>query len=71
MDCKTCDELLAGYKDAVKLFKDSVHEIPGTGNDSDLAVAKADRLRLRCIMASDALMEHWREQHGKSEKSAS
>jgi hypothetical protein len=35
MDCKTCDELLAAYKDAVSRFKDSVRGIPGTGADPD------------------------------------
>lgn len=63
MDCKTCDELLAAYKDAVSLFKDSVRGIPGTGADSRLATAKADRLRLKCTETNDALMEHWREHH--------
>ena len=71
MDCKTCDELLASYKDAVKLFKDSVKKIPGTGDDSGLAVRKADSLRLKCTEASGALMEHWREHHSRAAISGS
>jgi len=71
MDCKTCDELLSDYRDAVRLFKHSVQRIPGTGGDSSLAIAQADRLRLKCTEANDALMEHWREQHGRSVKSGS
>jgi hypothetical protein len=72
MDCPTCNELLAAYRHSVSLFKDAVQNIPGAQEDSGLAVEQADRLKLKCREASDALMEHLREHHGTvAAKSAS
>jgi hypothetical protein len=68
MDCQTCNDLLAAYRLSVGLFKEAVGNIPCAG-DSTLAVASANHLRLKCRQASDALMEHWREHHGKAAKS--
>ena len=64
MDCQTCDDLLAGYRLSVTLFKNAVQNIPGTAEDSTLAVQQADRLKMKCREANDALMEHLRQNHG-------
>jgi len=64
MSCKTCDELLAVYKNTVSLLGDAVRKGSGaTGDDSRLAIAEAARLGQQCKAASDALMEHWRQHH--------
>jgi hypothetical protein len=64
MYCQECDTLLANYKDAVKLFKDAVHNAKGTPGDDGLLTAKmAERLSQNCKSASEALMEHWRKEH--------
>lgn len=65
MDCQTCDELIAEYKDAVGLFKDAVHsgQVARPG-EFVLATGRAARWGLICQDASDALREHWRKDHG-------
>jgi hypothetical protein len=64
VSCQTCDELLADYKDAVELFKDAVHkgQVARVG-DLALAARKAARRGEICRDASDALIEHWRQDH--------
>jgi hypothetical protein len=64
MDCETCNALLIDYKRAVSVYKDAVRNIPGTQEDSKLAVAEAERSKQHCREASDALMAHWRQHHG-------
>ena len=64
MGCQTCGELLGAYKHSVRLFRKAAHNIPGAAEDSRLAVAQAERLRLQCKDASDAFMAHWRTDHG-------
>ena len=72
MDCATCDKLLATYKREVTLFKNAVRDFPGkVGDDSRLAIAEVDRLKLKCREASNSLMGHWREHHGIGAKSGS
>ena len=64
MDCKRCDELLATYKCEVTLFRNGVLDLPGKlGPDSRLASERMERLSQNCKETSDALMEHWRQQH--------
>lgn len=64
MDCKTCDDSFGFYKRSVSLFRNAVLNTPGClGDDSRLAAEEADRLRLKCRDASDALMAHWRKAH--------
>jgi hypothetical protein len=67
LDCATCDHLLADYKHTIRLFKDAVQKLPGTGEDSSLAVVNADCLLLKCREANDALIEHWRAHHGSTD----
>ena len=69
MDCETCEQLLAAYRHSVSLFQKAVRNIAGTRDDSTLAAANADHLRLKCRQANAALMEHWREHHGNGAKS--
>jgi hypothetical protein len=64
MDCKRCDELLATYKRDVTLFTTAVLDLPGKlGDDSRVAAEQTDRLSQNCKDTSDALMEHWRQEH--------
>jgi hypothetical protein len=63
MECKTCDALLVDYKRTVCVYKNAVRNIPGTQEDSTLAIAEAERLKQQCREASEVLMEHWRQQH--------
>ena len=53
MDCQTCDDLLAGYRLSVTLFKNAVQNIPGTAEDSTLALQQADRLKMKSREAND------------------
>ena len=69
MDCQACNELLAAYRLSVSLFKEAVGKIPGSAEDSGLAVATTNHLKLKCRDASDALIAHWREDHAKAAKS--
>ena len=65
MACKRCDELLATYKCDVTLFRSFVLDLPGKlGADSRLAAEQIDRLSQNCN-TSEALMEHWRQDHPK------
>jgi hypothetical protein len=63
MDCKSGGDLLVDYKRAVSVYKYAVRNIPGTDEDSRPAIAEAERLRLGCKDASDALMAYWRQHH--------
>ena len=65
MSCKRCDELLATYKRDVSQFRNVVLKVAGAlGDDSRLAVKEMDRLSQNCKDTSDALMEHWCQDHG-------
>jgi hypothetical protein len=67
MTCPTCDDLLAAYRDSVNLFKDAVEKGSGAVRaDSRLTADHATRLGQECKNASDAFMEHWREDHKAS-----
>ena len=64
MICRNCDELLALYERAVKLYSNAARNIAGTlGDDFTRAVAEAERLKLVCRQASGNLMMHWRQEH--------
>lgn len=43
VDSKACDQLLAAYKREVVLLRNAVQNIPGTADDSSLAIREADR----------------------------
>ena len=60
MDCKTCDELLTGYRREVALFKNAVRDF---GDDSRPATQEMQHLSQKCKDASDALMTHWCKDH--------
>lgn len=64
MTCKSCDHLLAVYERAVKLYTNAARNITGTlGDDFNVALAEAERMKLACREASDKLMMHWHEEH--------
>ena len=65
MSCRRCDELLATYRRDVTLFGNVVLKVAGAiGDDSRLAVKEMDRLSQNCKETSDALIAHWRQDHG-------
>jgi hypothetical protein len=79
MSCVRCDELLKDYRDAVGLFKDAVNKVEVVPvRDNRLSARRAARLLAAgravrwgeiCKYASDALIEHWRNEHpGLAEK---
>jgi hypothetical protein len=64
MACKTCDELLADYKNAVRVFKETVRDGLGAlGHDGQVAAIRAARWSEICKQASDHLLAHWRKEH--------
>jgi len=63
MNCPTCEELLADYKDAVGLFRNAVPNGEVGRVDYLLAARKAARWGQFCKYASDALIEHWHKEH--------
>ena len=72
MDCKTCEQLLAAYRDSVSLFKNAVRKGSGAVRDDlRLTGKKAEQLGRQCKDASDAFMDHWRQHHGTGAKSGS
>ena len=71
MDCETCNNLLAAYRQSVTLIKDAARKGSGAiGEDSRLAIKEVERLSQKCKDASDAFMAHWREHHIHFDKSA-
>lgn len=66
MDCQRCGELLGAYKDAISLYTTAQRRLRGLrGDDFVLAWKELKRLRQMSLHADEALMEHWREHHGK------
>lgn len=62
--CKRCDDLLADYKNAVRVFTNAGRKFRGaTRDDFPLELKELKRLRQACKDADDALMEHWRKDH--------
>ena len=71
MDCHTCNQLLDAYKQSVSFFQDAVQKgLGAVGGDSRLTCAESERLAQMCIHASDALMAHWRQDHGNLSREA-
>ena len=67
MTCQTCEDLLAAYRHSVDLFKDAAQKNSGVvGDDFKLKAQRATRLGQQCKDASDAFMEHWRQDHKAS-----
>jgi hypothetical protein len=62
MHCRTCDDLVAAYTSAVDLYTAVAQDI-GTlvGDDFRLASKDAERLRLACRDADNALSAHFRQ----------
>ena len=64
MHCKTCNELLADYKNAVSVFKETVRDGLGAQeHDGQVAAMRAARWSEICKQASDHLLAHWRKEH--------
>jgi excisionase family DNA binding protein len=64
MECKTCDALLAAYKQAVNLYTNAGQSFRGAlGDDSRLAFKELRRLRQACKDADNALMAHLHQDH--------
>ena len=60
--CKTCDDLLAVYKRAVKLYADAELSCRGLlGDDFRQAWKEMERLRQACREADDAVLAHLRQ----------
>ena len=67
MACETCNVLLAEYKRQVNLFVNKVLKTrEAFGPDAMLTSEQADHLQLKSQAARDALLKHWRENHGTS-----
>jgi len=72
MDCKRCADLLIVYKLAVKLHQNAEQSIALRNMKQDLgehytaALDETEQLRLARQDASDAFVEHWRQDHGKA-----
>jgi hypothetical protein len=63
MTCQTCEDLLTAYRHSVDLFKDAVQKGVGAfGPDSRVTAEQAARLGQQCKEASDAFMDHWRQE---------
>jgi len=58
MNCKTCDDLFSFYKHSVRRLRNPVLE-----EEPKPPAEDADRLRLKCKDACDALMAHMRKDH--------
>jgi hypothetical protein len=71
MGCKTCDDLLAVYRCAVRLYKTTVRDsTTRVGDELRLASQESERLRLACRDADNALIAHWRQMHNNLAKRA-
>ena len=71
LGCKTCDDLLAAYSGAVSLYKTTVRDSTTLlGHELRLASQEAERLRLACRDADNALIAHWRQVHNNLAKKA-
>ena len=64
MECKTCDALLAAYKQAVNLYTNAGQSFRGAlGDDSRLALKELRRLRQASKDADNALVAHLHQDH--------
>jgi len=64
VDCKTCDELVGGYKVAISLYITAQRGFKGPLlGDFKVAWEELKRLREACKGADEALLAHWREEH--------
>ena len=64
MACKTCDDLLAAYKRAVKVYTNAEPSFRGLiGDEFQLAFKELKRLGQACRDADEALMAHLRHDH--------
>jgi hypothetical protein len=65
MNCKTCDDLLGAYQRAVHLYTTTVVNTAGLfGANRRLASQEAERLKLACRDADNALISHLHQDHG-------
>jgi hypothetical protein len=69
MDCKTCDELLATCRSKLTLYSDAALHARGVVEHS-VWFEQLERLRQDYRDANDALMRHWRGEHGLTPKSS-
>lgn len=70
MQCKSCEHLLAVYKDTVTLYRTFVERIQQrVGPDRQLAHKEAEHLRLACSDAENALSHHRHQDHADLAKS--
>ena len=71
MVCKTCGELLAAYKHAVRLYTHAERSNRRMlGDVSRLTFEESYRLRRACIDANDALKAHCRQDHSNRNEDA-
>ena len=64
MVCKRCDDLLAAYKSAVRLYVDAERGCRGLlGDDLQRVRKEVERLRRACRDADEALIGHLRQAH--------
>lgn len=65
MGCQTCNDLLASYKLSARVYIHALKSLRGlVGEKYRLALQKAEQLRLASEGVGEALMEHWRQDHG-------
>lgn len=70
MVCERCEDLLAVYKETVRLYTAYVERIQRlVGVDCRQAHNEAESSRLACIDAETALSEHRRQDHADLAKS--
>lgn len=71
LDCKSCNDLLADYRRAVSVYKTTVRDSTTLqGVELRLASQEAERLRLACREADNALKAHWCPEHNGLAKKA-
>ena len=62
--CKTCHDLLAAYKNAVRVYSDAELSCRGLlGDDFQRVRKEVERLRQACRDADDALIGHLHRDH--------
>jgi hypothetical protein len=69
--CKTCQALIADYRNLASHFKDAVrNRIGAIGEDSTRGAAEVERLRRECQDVEDRLRAHWRQDHPELARSS-
>ena len=64
MECKTCDVLLAAYKQSVSLYTNAEQSFRGAlKGDSRVTLKELRRLRQACKDADHTLMAHLHQDH--------